>query len=325
MICHKCGAQIPEGSAFCLKCGSTVDAASSDTAGTGPKRIQLRCKACGALMDADEGKNILICPYCGSKELIADSDSVAIEKIRSSTLRDVEKGRQQVEREKLQHAAEQTKQQQMSEDLASYKKSKLRKWTIFFFFVTLLCCIVCFNDKDMKVMGVIALFQTVLFGISWAMGMQLIHEKRRNAHLIPAVAAFLLILAYLFALSRSGSSYGYEPPKMGDFTWPTGNTAALLPVPESTYGALELESADGFSAEVGKTSEKQFNAYIDACIANGFTEDYARSSENYNAENADGYQLILSFSEVNPKTYLSIHPPSNKSFFVNCVCLLIKL
>ena len=38
-------------------------------------------------MEIDPSKQEAVCPYCGAKELICDSDAVAVEKIKSSTFK----------------------------------------------------------------------------------------------------------------------------------------------------------------------------------------------------------------------------------------------
>ena len=47
--------------------------------------IQLQCKNCGGNLTIDSQREVLICPFCGSEELITDSDAVAVEKIRQKT------------------------------------------------------------------------------------------------------------------------------------------------------------------------------------------------------------------------------------------------
>ena len=44
---------------------------------------KLKCEECGGIMEIDETKSIICCPYCGSKELIDESDAVKIAKIES--------------------------------------------------------------------------------------------------------------------------------------------------------------------------------------------------------------------------------------------------
>lgn len=48
-----------------------------------PKVVELKCNNCGAILNYDEDREILFCPYCGSKNLIVFSDNVKIEKIKS--------------------------------------------------------------------------------------------------------------------------------------------------------------------------------------------------------------------------------------------------
>ncbi len=45
--------------------------------------ISLKCEGCLGTMEVDENREIISCPYCGSKKMIPMSDSVRIEKIRS--------------------------------------------------------------------------------------------------------------------------------------------------------------------------------------------------------------------------------------------------
>ena len=54
MICHKCGADNPEDSIFCSKCGNRLDG-------------KCYCKQCGKI-NSDDNK---FCTYCGA-ELHAD-------------------------------------------------------------------------------------------------------------------------------------------------------------------------------------------------------------------------------------------------------------
>ena len=51
--------------------------------------IQLKCKSCNGTMNLDEEREVLFCPYCGSKEIFAESDSIKRERIRAKTYKDV--------------------------------------------------------------------------------------------------------------------------------------------------------------------------------------------------------------------------------------------
>ena len=47
--------------------------------------IHLQCKSCGGNLDIDRNQSLIFCPFCGSRELLIDSDAVAVEKIQQQT------------------------------------------------------------------------------------------------------------------------------------------------------------------------------------------------------------------------------------------------
>lgn len=56
----------------------------------GEKMIKFRCKDCGGELQFDSQKrNILYCPYCGSSNIIVESDMVKIAQIGSDLIRDI--------------------------------------------------------------------------------------------------------------------------------------------------------------------------------------------------------------------------------------------
>lgn len=61
--------------------------------------IKLKCNECGGIMDRDENRPILYCPYCGSKELVEESDDVTKARIEAST-------RLKMHEQKLKHEEE---------------------------------------------------------------------------------------------------------------------------------------------------------------------------------------------------------------------------
>jgi len=44
------------------------------------KIIRMRCGECDGFLDIDKSRELLFCPFCGSKSLIVDSDAVKIVK-----------------------------------------------------------------------------------------------------------------------------------------------------------------------------------------------------------------------------------------------------
>ena len=84
MKCPKCGKTIRNDSSYCYVCGANVA-----EGGTGTKLLV--CKSCGGQLDISENEEYVYCPFCGSKNLIIESDTVKIEKNRNKTRREIEK------------------------------------------------------------------------------------------------------------------------------------------------------------------------------------------------------------------------------------------
>lgn len=99
MFCSKCGNELSDGDAFCSKCGAKVGTNSQST-------IHLVCQHCGSVMDYDDERQIVACPYCGSRELVEESDDVKIERIKSKTVLAREKQANDFELEKERYAEE---------------------------------------------------------------------------------------------------------------------------------------------------------------------------------------------------------------------------
>lgn len=90
MFCMRCGTKLPDGAKFCFSCGASANGTRTPTQSI--NSVQLRCKSCNGVMDVDEDRPILMCPFCGSKEIILEGDKVTIQRIKSKAYRDVELG-----------------------------------------------------------------------------------------------------------------------------------------------------------------------------------------------------------------------------------------
>lgn len=97
MFCMHCGTELPEGAKFCFSCGASINGVKTATESI--NRVQLKCKSCNGVMDIDEDRPILMCPFCGSKEIILEGDKVTVQRIKSKAYKEVEFGKQQTYRE----------------------------------------------------------------------------------------------------------------------------------------------------------------------------------------------------------------------------------
>ena len=89
------------------------------------------------------------------------------------------------------------------------------------------------------------------------------------------------------------------------YSWPESDIAALLPQPKSTKGEIRSESSDYFHIKVCDTDAKQYADYVKSVQDNGFTMDYNKSADSFNAKNADGYSVSVS-RDTDDETIMSI-------------------
>lgn len=102
---------------------------------------------------------------------------------------------------------------------------------------------------------------------------------------------------YYLDLSMIGESYSIslKSPIAGTFEWPTNGPAALLPAPQQTTGEIAVNSSSQLTAHITNMQPESFNSYIDQCVARGFSVDYSRNDRHYNADDASGNSLYISY------------------------------
>lgn len=83
------------------------------------------------------------------------------------------------------------------------------------------------------------------------------------------------------------------PVEMGPITWPTAGAGVLLPEPASTTGRIAVDSSSQFTAYIGETNADAYAAYVEACMSAGFSVDYDRGDDYFNADDASGNSLHL--------------------------------
>lgn len=89
------------------------------------------------------------------------------------------------------------------------------------------------------------------------------------------------------------------PEKLSKFEWPTTGIGAKLPSPTSDLGKITSDSSDCFRVIVGETSIDDYNNYVKDCEQKGFIVDYTKQDGRYEAKNAEGYRLNVSYAGCN--------------------------
>lgn len=91
--------------------------------------VRLTCCNCGGIMDVSDNRQVLKCPYCESANLLRESESVTLERIRSEQQVKMKELELQLEREKKKTAEvqKQADQQVRLKELEIQRENEQRK------------------------------------------------------------------------------------------------------------------------------------------------------------------------------------------------------
>ena len=281
MICPKCGTQNDDNAKFCTNCGTVLSAKS------GVKTVRLKCKNCDGIMQADKKNNILICPFCGSKELIVDSEAVALEKVRSA---------QKLEREK--RASEE-------EAARSFEKSIFRRVLIVFAFFSLMFSAMGFTSRSF-ICGIIALVQMILNLLAWMIGMRIIKARARHLPRALFLIGLFLIIPFLLFFDSPGSS---RVSRSSSYEWGSTALTKLIEKPASEKGEVITSSDTLLSAYISDMTSAQYKDYVSSCIDRGFDQDPVREGNSYIAFDQNGTKLDLDYYESTKEMALRMNAP----------------
>ena len=103
-----------------------------------------------------------------------------------------------------------------------------------------------------------------------------------------------------------------KPIEMSAIAWPTSKAGNQLPAPKSTTGKFSYENDDGFSVYIGNTSKDDYNSYVKACSDKGFTVNYNKDDNFYDADNNAGWHVSIKY-EGNNIMSIDIDAPSESS------------
>ncbi len=87
MYCLKCGTQLPDGAAFCMKCGASLGGPQPAQAAAPAAPVlapsgatDLKCPSCGAPITPQFGEMVITCAYCGSGVTLGNAGWKGIDK-----------------------------------------------------------------------------------------------------------------------------------------------------------------------------------------------------------------------------------------------------
>ena len=82
-----------------------------------------------------------------------------------------------------------------------------------------------------------------------------------------------------------------------------------LPKPPLDKGEIHFNNPDDLWVDIVGVSDKQYFDYTEACKEKGFTIDYNANSISYEAYNAEGYKLSLSYYSTNKEMKIDLEKP----------------
>ncbi|MBQ6154116.1 MAG: zinc-ribbon domain-containing protein [Ruminococcus sp.] len=182
--CQKCGKEIADNAVFCAVCGTKQDALSP-TANM-PKTVTMVCSKCSGTMTVDEQNNSVVCPYCGSRELILESDAVKVEKIKTEAQKEIEFKRLEQENRVLDEQAKEKHAQEV-------KRRKLPVVALVFGIISLLFAVMILATGKIST-GFITMIQALLFIFSFVSGKELIPVDFGKVFVLSAVAGWIVYI-----------------------------------------------------------------------------------------------------------------------------------
>ena len=116
----------------------------------------------------------------------------------------------------------------------------------------------------------------------------------------------LVVIAVLAAVGKVRT----QLRKLGEpFQWEDIRLSDVLPEPANDRGEVHTDTDSGLRLDVFKTSQKQYNDYVDDCKEQGFIVDGEMDSSGYSAYNEDGYDLKLTYRSNDQIMGIELDPP----------------
>lgn len=246
------------------------------------------CSNCGGQLEIDSSKEYTECPYCGTKysvsDLLGDTEAVKVEKIKSQAYKEVEKGKQQLESERLRQEALKNEE----EGVRKFKKGALSKLLVVFIIIDSLFTVLAFANGSIA-SGLVGLLGIALYILSFLFGLRIIKTKAKNLHIITTIVALILAFPFLALMGNKSNTQDYK-----DFDWNDIELHEFLPEPKSHSGEIITNTDESLYLGI-KASENEFDEYVKACKEMGYTVEANESKQLYSAFNSDGYDLSLIF------------------------------
>lgn len=269
------------------------------------RKVSLVCNSCGGALSVDEESTVLMCPFCGAKEMLLDSEAVQIEKLRTESYKEIQMAKiKSDERLKLKEQEQKNKEKEQAE-ANKFKKRFSSKLLIVGFALCALFSPLFFVDSYV-VSGVLAVLQALCFAVAWLMGMRIIKDKTHHLHTIFVIIAIILIIPVV-------GNIGNETVIMADTDWNIIFLKDKIPEPDSKKIEIHDNSDVELWIDIHNFPEETYYNYVTSCKKYGYVNEAHNDSRSYEAYDDEGYKLDLSYYRSGGELSLKLEAPAELS------------
>lgn len=119
------------------------------------------------------------------------------------------------------------------------------------------------------------------------------------------VIAILLLFGIIGSFGEDSSDN-----EASEFNWSNMTLGSMLPIPESNLGKNLINTEDYLSIDILDVTPEEYQEYVNGCREKGFTVEVSEYDTYYDAQNADGYKLMLYYFESDEEMSIDLNAPS---------------
>lgn len=251
MRCSNCNTENPASADHCEKCGNELRRAVI-------RKYTLKCPNCSASMDIDYVNRVAKCSYCGTKEILKDSDAVEIERIKHQTQKEIELAK-----------------------LARRKPTPQIRNII----VTLLTGLMGMAGLGHLISGetalsVIALTQSFLLLLALLIGTNKWRTRKKKLYIVFLLSFLVMFVPYTYFLDRS---------ELTKLEFIENEFTKRLPASPSEYGYMYSNNNLEYFIRYDNISKADFQKYISDCKDMGYNIVDQERPTFYEAYDSDDY------------------------------------
>lgn len=265
---------------------------------------QYKCPSCGSELNIDDkNKEFAFCQFCGTKIMLDDHRST-YRVIDEAKIHETET-KQMIRMREMNLQKELWEKERVEREIDKFKTSKLFKILLVAILVSIIVAFISFSKSEILI-GVIAVIQTLLFGMSWLIKLRVIKEKKNNLHILFIIIGIILFLPQI---KLSGFSFDNLDEK-DNLDWSVVFLGDEIPEPKSKKINVSVNTEEEFDASIKKVSKNDYYEYVSECKNMGFDNEMKEYSNSFEAYNDNGYYLTIYSYSTSNEIHLILEAPT---------------